>query len=81
MVKFRPLQMWSYGACSSMAERHTVDVDVEGSSPFRLPRESSQTEGSLCLKVTKGYLDFRCKIGECLKPLMCCFLRQKLSRL
>ena len=27
-----------------MAERHTVDVDVEGSSPFRLPKESPVLE-------------------------------------
>ena len=52
MVKYRPL----HGARSSMAERHTVDVDVVGSKPIRHPEY--RRDGQLPVPTIFNYLYF-----------------------
>jgi hypothetical protein len=47
VVKSRPLALQAHGACSSMAERHTVDVDVVGSKPIRHPKQTLRVSETL----------------------------------
>ncbi len=52
-----------YGACSSMAERVTVDDDVEGSKPFRHPEEPPIWEALFDLLHKNTATDFTNDLG------------------